>query len=271
MRQFIVLTTVALTITPVARGQTINFSDVIVPTPPGYVNGSAGPGGNTTFTSGGATFNNSYFTSTFGDYWAGWAVGNTTQVTGYSSDFAAQYSAYNLPNGGGDGSPNYGLGYVDTFDPVTPTITLPAGTKPQSARITNTTYTAMFMLDGDSFGGPYSAANQDYLLLTIEGFNALDALTGTVNFYLANYNVPQPFVVSQWTTVDLTPLGDATSLQFTLSSVDMGASTPYYFALGGLVVTPVPEPATLMLVAAGGIGLAVRRRYAACIARRRRT
>ena len=69
--------------------------------------------------------------------------------------------------------------------------------------------------------------------------------------------VSQPYVISQWTTVDLSPLGNAASLQFTLASSDTGAfgiNTPTYFALDNLALTPVPEPGTLVL-----IGLARRR------------
>lgn len=264
MRYFIVLTTFSLTLTPALRGQTIGFEDINVPTPPGYINGSTGPGGNTQFASGGATFNN-YYNPTFGN-WAGWSVSNVTDVT--TQGFGNQYAAYNLPAGGGDNSPNYAVGYVDSFDAVTPTITLPAGTKPQSARITNTTYAALIMLDGDpsGFARQFDVAHQDYFLLSIQGFDALGMLTGTVNFYLADYQVPsvvaQPYVISQWTTVDLTPLGDATTLMFTEASTDSGAfgiNTPTYFALDNLALTPVPEPGTLVLVAMSGIGLVVRR------------
>ncbi|HEX4592584.1 MAG TPA: DUF4465 domain-containing protein, partial [Gemmataceae bacterium] len=256
---------VVLLLTTAAHGQVIGFEDVGVPTPPGYVNGSAGPGGATTFKSGGATFNNDYNT-TFGN-WAGWSVSRVTDVT--TQGFGNQYSAYNLPNGGGDNSPTYGVGYVDSFTPVTPTITLPAGTKPLSARITNDTYAALIMLDGDpnGFARKFDVAHQDYFTLTISGHDALGMLTGMVNFNLADYRVPssvaQPYVISQWTSVDLTPLGDATSLTFTLASSDtgqFGINTPTYFALDNLTVVPVPEPGTFLLASVAAIGLALRGR-----------
>jgi hypothetical protein len=251
---------VVLFLSPAARGQVIGLEDVTVPTPPGYVNGSAGPGGMTSFTSGGATFNN-YYNPSFGN-WAGWSVSQITDVT--TQGFGNQYSAYNLPNGGGDNSPTYAVGYVDSFTPVTPTITLPAGTKPQSVRITNTTYAALIMLDGDpnGFARQFDVAHQDFFTLTVSGFDALGALTGSVDFNLADYRVPstvsQPYVFSQWTTVDLTPLGDATSLAFTLASSDTGAfgiNTPTYFALDNLAVTPVPEPGSLVLAGLAAVGL----------------
>ena len=264
MRVFIVSTLFIWFVAPAVGAQTIGFEDINVPASPGYINGSAGPGGTTSFTSGGATFNN-YYNPSFGN-WAGWSVSRITDTT--TQGFGNQYSAYNLPSGGGDNSPNYAVGYVDAFTPVTPTITLPPGAKPQSARITNDTYAALIMLDGDpnNFARQFDVAHQDYFTLSIEGFDALGVLTGTVNFNLADYRVPtsvsQPYVISQWTTVDLTPLGNAASLQFTFASSDTGAfgiNTPTYFALDNLVVTPVPEPGTLILVGLGTGGFVARR------------
>lgn len=251
-------------LTPAIHGQTIGFEDIPVPNPPGYVNGSAGPGGTTTFSSGGAAFNNFYDPS-FGN-WAGWSVSRVTNTT--TPGFGNQYAAYNTPSGSGDDSPTYAVGYVDSFNAVTPTITLPAGTRPQTARITNDTYAALIMLTGDpnGFARQFDVAHQDFFTLTIKGFNALGVLTGSVPFNLADYRVPsmvsQPYVISQWTTVDLTPLGAARSLEFTLASSDTGSfgiNTPTYFALDNLVVTPVPEPGSSLLVALGGIGLLARR------------
>jgi len=92
--------------------------------------------------------------------------------------------------------------------------------------------------------------------------HALGVLTGSEDFYLADYRVPssvaQPYVISQWTTVDLTPLGNATSLEFALTSSDVGQfgmNTPAYFAMDNLTLVPVPEPGTLALTGLGIAGL----------------
>jgi hypothetical protein len=255
-------------LTPAIHGQTIGFEDIPVPNPPGYVNGSAGPGGTTTFSSGGAAFNNFYDPS-FGN-WAGWSVSRVTNTI--TPGFGNQYAAYNTPSGSGDDSPTYAVGYVDSFNAVTPTITLPANTKPRSARITNDTYAALIMLTGDpnGFARQFDTAHQDFFTLTITGKDALGALTGAVPFNLADYRVPsmvaQPYVISQWTTVDLTPLGNARSLEFTLTSSDTGSfgiNTPTYFALDNLALTPVPEPGTLALTAAAAAWLVRRCRRGA--------
>jgi len=68
-------------------------------------------------------------------------------------------------------------------------------------------------------------------------------VTGSVDFYLADYRFQDPelnYIVHSWTTVDLTDLGNATTLVFGLNSSDVdevfGMLTPAYFALDNLVV-----------------------------------
>jgi hypothetical protein len=250
----------ALFVHTAVHAQTIGFEDVTVATPPGYVNGSAGPGGTTQFVSGGATFNN-YYNTTFGS-WAGWSVSRVHDVT--TQGFGNQYAAYSVPTGSGDDSPTFAVGYVDSFNAVTPTIQLPANTRPQTVRITNATYPALIMLNGDpnNFARQFDVAHQDFFKLTIQGRDALGGLTGSIDFYLADYRVPgsvsQPYVISQWTTVNLAPLGNAASLSFTLDSTDTGSfgiNTPTYFALDNLSLTPVPEPGTLALAGLAAVGL----------------
>ncbi len=222
---------------PSVLGQTIDFEDLTLQ-PQSYYNGSDGAGG---FVSQGAFFNNSYDPQ-FGT-WSGWSSSNETDVT--TPGFMNQYSAYNVPNGGGDNSPNYGVAYNSQLGGAY--VLLPAGTMPVSMRVTNTTYAGLSMLYGDmfakQFGGP-DGTDPDFFILTIHGLDANGNDTGSVDFYLANYTFQDPnlnYIVSTWTTVDLTPLGNATSLAFELNSSDIGPfgmNTPAYFAMDNLVVTP---------------------------------
>ena len=80
--------------------------------------------------------------------------------------------------------------------------------------------------------------------------------------YLPRLNA-QDFILSQWTTMDLSPLGSPTRLAFSLSSSDngpFGMNTPAYFALDNLAVTSVPEPGTLVLTGLGGLALLAMRK-----------
>jgi hypothetical protein len=245
-----------------APADTIDFEDLTL-APDSFYNGSDGAGG---FTSRGAFFNNSY-NAMFGA-WSGWSYSNKRDVM--TPGFGNQYSAYNLPDGGGDGTSNYGVAY--TFTPGDAQIVLPPGTHPESVRITNTTYAALSMRDGDmfakKFGGP-DGTDPDFFLLTISGYDGAGTLTGTVDFYLADYRFGDPsldYIVSTWTTVDLTPLGEAArTLSFGLTSSDndpvFGMNTPAFFALDNLIVTSNPEPGSLILAGVGiAVLLAVRRR-----------
>lgn len=219
---------------------TVDFEDLTL-APESFYNGADGSGG---FLSQGAFFNNRYDPQF--DFWSGWAYSNQTDVT--TPGFLNQYSAYNLPNGGGDDSPNYGVVFNAQLGDAY--VLLPEGTTPTSVRITNTTYTALSMRDGDTFakkfGGP-DGTDSDFFVLTIHGLDANGDVTGSVDFYLADYRFQDPtlnYIVSSWTTIDLTPLGSATSLTFELASSDIGPfgmNTPAYFAIDNLVVTPA-EP-----------------------------
>jgi len=228
-----------------ASASVIDLEDVTVP-PNSYVN-------NLPITSGGATFNNNY-DATWGS-WAGFAASNIVDAT--TPGWGNQYASF---AGGGDSSARYAVGFLDTFTPVIPRITLPAGTQPDSVRITNTTYTGISMRDGDAFAkkfGGVSGNDADWFLLSITGY-AGASVTGTVDFYLADYrfsNNALDYIVDDWTTVNLAGLGNATAMEFTMTSSDVGSfgmNTPAYFALDNLSVTTVPEPGSMVL-----LGLAV--------------
>lgn len=236
----------------------IDFEDKTLPGPNTFYNGSDNAGG---FTSRGAFFNNQY--TDFGGGFTGWdgfAYSNVVNTT--TAGFGNQYAAYHLPTGGGDGSSNYGIAFSQNYagTDVVPSfarVMLPAGTQPMSMRITTTTYSALSMLNGDSFAKKFGGAtgdDPDFLLLNIQGRDVSNAITGTVSFYLADYrfsNNALDYIVSQWTTVDLSGLGGNTvalTLEITTSDVgEFGGNTPAYFALDNLMVA-IPEPGTVVLM-----------------------
>lgn len=241
----------------VASAGVVDFEDLPL-TPESFYNGADEAGG---FTSGGAFFNNT-FTDFGGGFtgWSGWSYSNVTDNT--TPGFANQYSA--IPGIGAGGTPNYAVAFA--FDPGDATIHLPASQFADSMLITNTTYTYFDMRDGSQFsnvfGGP-TGDDPDFFLLTITGLDSLDAPIGTVDFYLADFRFADnslDYLIDSWTEVDLTGLDGAATLSFGLTSSDVGAfgmNTPAYFAIENLHV--VPEPATLALLALGGV-LALRRK-----------
>jgi Domain of unknown function (DUF4465)/PEP-CTERM motif len=233
---------------------TTTFESVALPAS-GYIN-NAPPG----FTLDGNFFNNNY-NSTW-KTWSGWAISNKTDLTpGYTN----QYSA--ITGGGAGGSANYAVAFSGGAY-----INVAAGQSVYSLDVTNTTYAYFSMKNGDQFAKKFGAG--DYFTLSIvghDGLNGSGASTGQVDFLLANFLGSNHYIVNTWNTVDLTSLGAARSLTFTLSSSDngdWGMNTPAYFAVDNFRTfvassAAVPEPASLAMAAVGltaVVGLSRRRR-----------
>lgn len=223
------------------------------------------PGASTQFTSGAASFNHDFTDYGGGCCWSGWTYSNETDTT--TPGFENQFSAYT--GSGAGGSANYALAYMGS-----PAISLAAPAVVESVDVTNTTYAALSMLQGDSFAkkfGGDSGNDADFLKLTFIGLNTTGQETGRVDFYLADYRFADnslDHVVNSWTSVNLSSLGTVASLKFELTSSDVGSfgmNTPAYFAIDNLAVTAVsavPEASSLAMMLAGLVGLAGLRRRA---------
>jgi hypothetical protein len=105
---------------------------------------------------------------------------------------------------------------------------------------TNSTYSAQSMKNGDlyakKFGGT-TGDDPDWFKLTIRKWYNGTLTNDSVDFYLADYrfaNNSEDYIVSDWHWVDLTSLGNVDSLQFLLSSTDVGTfgiNTPLFFCI----------------------------------------
>ncbi len=240
----------------------IDFSDKSL-APNSFYNG--GPTTNTNgWSSGTVQFGNSY-NENFGGFWNGFSYSNVNNPTNPS--FVNQYAAITGTGVGGSG--NYAVGYSGSRA----YFNLPDGYRLSSVSLTNTTYTYFSMLNGDSFAKKFAAG--DFYRVTFTGYDQVQSngaatgnATGSVVFSLADFtsaNSAQHFILNSWSNLNLSSLGLAKAVRLSFSSSDVGAfgiNTPTYLALDNLVITAVPEPGSLGLVAVGILVCGLRRRKA---------
>jgi len=193
-----------------------------------FLNGSDGSGG---FEDANLFLPNTY--TLFDDFesWSGWSISSTTDTV--TSGFANQYSA--VAGGGFEGSSNYAVSFGGSN-----TLFLTQTSSLEGFYITNNTYAHNSMRDGDAFSkrfGGESGDDPDFLRLTIKKFLDGELSQDSVDFYLADYRFEdnsQDYIVDDWEWVDLSSLGEADSLQFTMLSTDVGEfgiNTPLYFCM----------------------------------------
>ena len=234
-----------------------DFDDLSL-SPESYWNGSGGLGG---FTSGSASFNNT-FTDWGGGFtsWEGFAYSNLTQQETPPTAMPGQYTAI---SGSGQTPANYGIGFVGWAG--LPTMSLAEPMQLDEAYFTNNRSAYYSMLNGDSFAKQFGGASgddPDWFLLSIEGFDDQQNSTGTVDFYLADYRFSEnslDYIVNDWSRVDLSSLGVVQEVTFNLSSSDtgdLGMNTPAYFAMD----TVIPEPSVCLLLCLGVLAGLYRRR-----------
>jgi uncharacterized protein DUF4465/type IX secretion system substrate protein len=188
-----------------------------------------------TFTSGTAVFPNVYDTAWGAPgYWTqGFAYSNVTDsvTSGFGNLYASKAAS------GYNNSDNY---IVAQNNAVIQLSGLAQNNTVTGMFVTNNTYAANSMRDGDAFAKQFGGAtgnDPDWFLLTIKGYTNGNITTDSVNFYLADYRFVdnnQDYIVKQWQWVDLTSLGNVDSLTFLLSSSDTGQwgmNTPAFFCM----------------------------------------
>jgi hypothetical protein len=241
---------IALITNLAVSAQTIGFESTILPSN-SYNNGSDLSGG---FTYDGIHFSN-YYDTTYA-YNTGFSISNVVDNT--TPGWGNQYSAI---TGSGFNSNNYAIFYPSG------NIDLTSNPKYlESMRITNSTYAALSMKNGDAVGKKFGSATdangmidgtngEDFLKLNIYSLNLSGDTLATIEFYLADYRFSdstQDYIVENWETVDLTSLnvvGETIAyvvFGFESSDVGMwGINTPTYFAMDDFTysnaVANVPE------------------------------
>ena len=214
-------------------------------------------------------------TTFLGGTYQGFVISSST-ITGtggyfYSQQFAASSAAAeisaeaNAGAGGGIGGGQFAVGYSPGS-----TINIPAGYRPESVFATNTATVAWLLSNPDpnGFASPLVNNGQEFSVL-FTGWSQVGGggtQLGSVKFVLGSYSTDTRTIVTDWTEVDLTGLGAASSISLTFASYDegeYGINTPMYVALDNLTLAPVPEPSGIVLLACGGAivgALAWRRR-----------
>ncbi len=217
---------------------TANFSEIELEAE-SFWNGSDESGG---FISGNVFFPN-YFDTEWNS-WSGFAVSNITdnETNGYEN----QYSA--ITGTGYEDNENYAVVYVS--DPVTFENYMSfeltgeaVGNKVYGIYITNSTWAALTIRDGDDFLDPFGQG--DYFKATFTGYYDGDE-TASVDFVLADYRHSNPdehYIVKTWEWVDLVELGDVDEVVISLTSTDVddwGMQTPAYICIGKIITFDEP-------------------------------
>lgn len=205
---------------------TIDFEDVSIPSK-AYLDSI--PGG---LLSKGFIFENAYIFDDLYKYWyfsKGFAVSNVVNVD--SAGFANMYATY--AGSGVDKSKNYLLATNNAG------VKLPSSIQLVSVAITNTTYAALSMKNGDSFAKKFTGKNKDFFKVWVKGYTS-GKIKDSLEVYLANFQYAdssQNFIQKEWRTIDLSKFGSIDSLNFKLESSDMTGkwiNTPGYFTLDNI-------------------------------------
>ena len=121
-------------------------------------------------------------------------------------------------------------------------IKLPSSIQLISMAITNSTYAALSMKNGDAFAKKFSGKDKDFFKVWVKGY-AAGKVKDSLEVYLANFQYAdstQNFIQKEWKTVDLSKFVSIDSLSFKLESNDIGQygmNTPGYFTVDNIKFT----------------------------------
>ena len=203
---------------------------------------------NGSFLSGSYQFSNSYNTS-YGS-WSGFAYSNRT-ATDFNTITPDQYNS--VVGHGYDNSGNFAVAFSSgeikvLNSPLT-------GDSIRGLYITNSAYAANTILYAQDKDYAHKFGKGDWMKVTFTGYHA-DGTEAKVDYYLADYRSAKEadhYCLDTWQWVDLRPLGEVTSISFSLDGSDSGQwglNTPAYFCLDNFNGNRVVGEAAMQ--AAGG-------------------
>lgn len=173
------------------------------------------------------------------DSWTDWAISTLRDTT--TEGFLNPLSSF---AGSGKASDTYAV--ASAFESVLFKMQEQSQGKPiNGLYLSNNTYAALSMRNGDSFAkkfGGETGDDPDFFKITIKKWLEGERSTDSLDFYLADYRFEdntQDYIIKDWTYVDLQALGPVDSLEFTLSSSDVGVfgmNTPAYFCIDKVLV-----------------------------------
>lgn len=253
MRQSLLLlsATFLMAVTSQAQQVIIDFEYPALPKIDTFYVNFDQPGEDVGFTYGGAHFQ-CVFDTAFGGTWLGGFTVSSMQDS-VTSGFGNQYAAKTAE--GAAGSYQYmvyydGYGFKPKAILLPPSILNSSKTASHSGTVvgfyvTNSTYAYNSMRNGDFVGkkfGGIDGSDPDWYKLTIYGYHQGVLKPDSVEFYLADFRSPDPaddYIVNTWEWVNLLPLGVVDSLEFHLSSSDIGQwgiNTPTYFCMDNFAI-----------------------------------
>lgn len=219
----------------------VNFESLPLTSAETFYNGSDEAG---FFETQGARFENVFNTQY--NSWGGFAYSNTTDIT--TAGFANQYSSF--AGSGANASSIYAV-----YNPTGNILFNGVKVIADSLKITNATYAALSMKDGDSFAKQFGSVNgadglpdgtegKDFFKLWIYGLDQNNLKLDSVSFMLADFtsnNATDHYILNTWKNVPLASLGEVYGLSFAMESTDngeWGMNTPAYFTMDDLAYTP---------------------------------
>jgi len=208
---------------------TVGFEDITVPLD-SYIDSL----GTNSFTTNGLTFQSVYNTDYPGYFYLEKGFALSTMQDTLSIGEKSMYAAY---AGSGSGNSNTYIVSVGTSMFKMPT----KATTLISLDITNSTYAALSMKNGDQIAKKFNANDKDFLKVWIRGY-AAGKVKDSIEVYLANFqssNNAEHYIQKTWKKVDLSKLNPVDSVNFRMESSDknsLGILTPSFFAIDNIII-----------------------------------